>query len=454
VMSGERVDRTRNADCHPERSEGWRRAAFAIACLSVALTCAPASAGDAEGPASRPVPSNGPPVTVLDLAARTTSGRLMQIDLPGTIQVDAGGKVLETAAGQAIWLGFELWPQAEPQVVQWFCDPPVPIRDKPEPAVQVRLVLRGGQVLFGALREPLKPDSLTIQHRLLGSMDLPFDQISEIRLESDPAAAHRAIASTTGAFDVLWLANGDRVEGILRSMGADQLTVELASGQHVRMPTRAVRLIQLAAVSSPATATDSRPAPVLAWLRLRDGQRIAASRIGWDPAHLAVTFAFQGRPIVLPAEQIAGIEPVTTKWQWLTDLPPAGYEHKPLLAPFLKWRIDLTAAGTPVWCNGSPVPRGLGMPAGSTIRFDLGGAYSRLLVWPILDDSSGPAGSCTARILVDGKPQWEGTVKSFARSAGVIVDLADKRELVLHVEPADTGDVLTRFVWAWPALVR
>jgi hypothetical protein len=429
--------------------------AYAIFFMLVAWAGAPVSAAGSDAPGSRPAGRNAPQVTVLDLSGRTSKGRLVQVDLPGAIQLDADGKLAEIPAGQFVWLGLEPPPPADPVVVQWFSDPPVPIRDKPEPAVHVRLDLRDGQVLAGMLRAMTKPDTLAFEHRLLGRMDVPFNQVGRIRVQTEPPGpSTRVILPEPAAFDVLWLANGDRVEGILHSVDSDEIVVELASGQQVRTPTRSAQVIQLAAVPAPTTAAASRPAPMAAWLRLRDGQRIAASRVGWDPAGPAATFPFQGRPIVVPAGQLEGIEPVTVKWQWLTDLPAAGYEHHPGLAPPLKWQVDATAAGSRIYCDGSPVPHGLGMPAGSTIRFNLGGAYSRLLVWPILDDSAGIDGLGKARILTDGEPQWEGTVKALARPTAVVMDLAGKRELVLRVEPSDGGDVLTRFVWSWPVLVR
>jgi ribosome maturation factor RimP len=99
------------------------------------------------------------------------------------------------------------------------------------------------------------------------------------------------------------------------------------------------------------------------------------------------------------------------------------------------------------------VLRGLGTPSGSTIRFDLGGAYTKLVVWPILDDSSGPNVSCKARILVDGQLAWQGTIKSLTSPQAVTTNVAGKKELTLQVESA-AGDVLTRFVWAWPVVTR
>lgn len=429
--------------------------AYAISFVLVALAGPLVSAAEADAPASGPAGRNGHAVTVLDLTGRMTTGRLERLDLPGTIRLDVDGKALEIPGQQVIWLGFELAPQAEPPLVQWFSDPPVPIGDKPAPAVQVRLDLLDGQVLLGVLKDPEEPDSVAIEHRLLGTFDVPFKQVRRIREQTEPSGPPtHAIRAAPTAFDVLWLANGDRVEGILRSVDSNEIAVELASGQPVRVPTRSVRVIQRATVRAADTAVASQPAGVSARLRLRDGQCISTSKVGWDSARQVAAFTFQGRPTLLPADLLEGIEPVTGKWQWLTELPVAGYEHQPVLAPFMKWQVDATAAGSRIYCRGSPVPHGLGMPAGSTIRFDLAGAYSRLLVWPMLDDSTRTAGSCKARVLVDGKPQWEAVVKPRVQPHAVLVDLAGKRGLVLHVETADDSDVLTRFVWAWPVLVR
>jgi hypothetical protein len=124
-----------------------------------------------------------------------------------------------------------------------------------------------------------------------------------------------------------------------------------------------------------------------------------------------------------------------------------------VVAPLLSWQADATARGAAIYCNAQPVLHGIGMPAGSTIRYDHHGGYTKLVVWPILDDSAAPGTSCKARILVDGQPAWQGTIKALTPLQSVTISLAGKKELTLQVEPATT-DVLARFVWAWPVVAR
>ena len=431
------------------------RMSWGIPCLLTMLVAVPVQAAEPEG-VSHSAESKYPPVTVLDLSGRSFSGRLIQMSVPGTIRLDAGGKTLEIQTNQAIWLGLDPRPEADPRLVQWFSDPPVQIRNKPKLAMEIRLVLRDGQVLAGSLQDPRRPDTLAIQHRVLGSMELPLTQLREVRIQAAPMTSTKGnIPAETQAatFDVLWLANGDRIEGILRSLAPEKTSLELASGEQTQMPTASVQAIRLAEVAGPASAPASQPT-TSAWLRLRSGERVAAMNVGWDPRHAAVTFDYQGRPITLPADSLAGIEPTTGRWQWLSDLAPAGYEHQPMLAPPLRWQADATVSGAPAFWNAARVLHGIGMPLGSTIRYNLGGRYSRLVVWPILDDSTKQDGACKARVLVDGQVAWKGTVKAASPSAAVSIDLAGKQELVLQVEAQEDGDVLNRFVWAWPALAH
>lgn len=427
------------------------------ACILVMFLAALALAAGPEGAASRPVERKAPPVTALDLSGRAFTGKLVQVDVPGVIRLDVSGKPIEIPAGNVIWLGFDLRPDTDPRLVQWFSDPPAPVRGKPKSAVRVRLVLRDGQVLSGLLQDPRKTDALAIDHRLLGSIDLPFGQLKGIRIQVDAEdSATRKITASAGppaAFDVIWLANGDRIEGILRSLASDKASIELASGQLTQMPTASVQVVRLAEVAGPTSATASQRTGASAWLCLPDGERIVTAKLGWDREHAAITITWQGRAITLSAGDLVGIEPAAGNRQWLTDLSPARYEHQPLLAPLLRWQADANASGTPIFWNARAVLHAVGMPAGSTIRYDLGGGYTRLVVWPILDDSTIPGGSCNARIVADGHPLWQGTVKA-GSSTSASIDLSGKRELILQVEAGEGGDVLTRFVWAWPVLVR
>jgi hypothetical protein len=427
-----------------------------IVCLLVSLLAAPALPAELPIVATQPAGGNAPSVTVLDLSGRTFRGKPVQLDIPGGIRLDVAGKLLEIPAGQLAWLGFDLRPRAAANVVQWFSDPPVPIREKPKPIIHVYLELRDGQELWGPLHDAAKPDSLAIEHRLLGNLDLPFAQLKEIRIQSgaeNPPTARALAATRPSSFDVLWLANGDRIEGILRSLGGEQASVELASGQIVKMPSASVRVIGLTEVASPASGPSSRAAAA-AWLHLRGGERVVSAKIGWDAQKAAITFAWQGRTIIVPADDLIGIEPIAERWQWLSGLAPSSYEHHPVLAPSLRWQADRSAGGEAILCDASPVLHAIGMPAGSTIRYALDGAYSRLVVWPILDDSAGAGGSCTVRILLDGQRVWQGPARAGGLPPALNVNVAGKRELVLQVEAAEGGDVLQRFAWAWPILQR
>jgi hypothetical protein len=415
-------------------------AGFVLTCL---LAAAPMTA------------SAQPAVTVLDLSGNIVSGRLVQMDLPAGMHLDVAGKPVVVPGAQLIWIGFDRQPRADVKIEQWFAEPPPPSRKKPEPIVPIRVTLRDMQVLHGTLREPAGPDTLSLEHRLLGDLDLPLAQAKEIRIQ--PASAGfspgRPLAKAAPtSFDVLWLSNGDRVEGILHSLGRDQSAIELASGQPARMPTASVRIVRLAAVPAPTTAPASQPA-ASASLRFRNSERIIASKIAWDTGQAVMKFEFRGQTFTVSISELAGIEPITNKRQWLSDLQPVHYEHQPRLAPSLSWQADATTRGAPIYCNDQPVLRGLGMPSGSTIRYDLNRTYTKLTVWPILDDSADPNVSCKARILIDGQPAWHGEVKALTPPRSVTINLAGKRELTLQVEPA-ADDKRSRFVWAWPVMAK
>jgi hypothetical protein len=418
------------------------------------------SAALAEPPEGTPQTQKAPEVFALDAGGRMLTGRLATADLAGSIQLACDGKPVIVSSADVIWLGVDARMRSDPRPLPWFAEEPLQGRAAPKPPPVVRVLLRDGQVLEGTPGEEAV-DTLVLEHSLLGRLALPFGQLRQVRFgrgSADWFSRKAAAWRQDGSLDVVLMTNDDRLEGIVRMIGPKQIVLESAAGDRKELPSDSVGVVQLAEVPAPAIASapasqSQRSRRAEAWLRLRSGEAIRVQDVGYSPAGATVTFARQGRPGTIPLAELIGIEPVSPRWQWLTAIRPSRYEHRPLLCPTLMWQVDTTCTGLPVCCAGQAVPHGIGAPVGSTLRYNLDGSWRSLIVRPVLDDSAGKVGACTAVIRVDGREVWKRSIRAKAMQVAFI-DLSGKRELSLEVEPAQAGDVLGRFAWAWGALVK
>lgn len=405
------------------------------------------------------LPAGPPRAIVLDLSGRTITGTLIKADMTTAVQMVDNGRPIVVAAAEVIWLGIDADAPSAARPVPWFADEPLPNRPPPKRPLRVAAHLRDHQVLIGTIVDQAS-DALLMEHSRLGHLVLPFNKISRLDFDGEGPSqvVSRGPASQPERFlDSIVLGNGDCIEGIVRQIGPHQVLLESVAGDGRELPAESVRGIQFAQGAAAVSVPSSRPEMGRlgeAWLHLGDGQTIRAVRVVYEPAHAAATFAYNDREVFVPVADLVGIEPISPRWQWLTAISPSRYAHQPLLAPQTGWRADATFVGTIIHWNNWPVLHGIGVPAGSHLQYDLGGAWRLLLIWPLLDDSATPGSTCTATIRLDDREVWTGAVKPATTQPAAMIPLAGKRDLLLLVQTPPTGDVLTRFVWGWAVLVR
>jgi len=109
-----------------------------------------------------------------------------------------------------------------------------------------RLLLSDGQRLPGTVASGASPggDCLAWVHPWLGRIDVPLDDIRAVVLQPGRPAPQPA------GEDVILLANGDRLEGIITGAG-DAITIEIGAGQAARTITVPLDRIAAAAMITP-----------------------------------------------------------------------------------------------------------------------------------------------------------------------------------------------------------
>jgi hypothetical protein len=148
----------------------------------------------------------------------------------------------------------------------------------PPPAPKGRLELTDGQVLPGTLTAGANGDSISWRSTLWGPMEVPLDVVAAVVIQPDRFdAAMRGISPTQ---DAVLLANGDRLEGFVASLGSE---VKLEQGDKLTN-------IPLARVDGVRLANPVRPAPG-AWVWTAD-TAAAVSQITLTPGG---TYTIAGR---------------------------------------------------------------------------------------------------------------------------------------------------------------
>jgi len=388
--------------------------------------------------------------TVLTTRGRSHVGRLVRLDLPGRIVLEAGDGERSLSADDVLWIGISST-ASRAKVSALFAGTD---NEADRPAWKW-LRLRDGQVL--------RAGSLTYDGRmvefisdLLGRVSVGPEAVESIDFTAPVAGrvfagGSRGGAGGNGALDEVLLATGEVVRGVIEAIRQDSVVLLSGLEQKLTVPADAVVRIRFARTGPDRQG--SGPARAVLWLR--SGERLRCGRvrlIAGDSLQLSVTLT--GQRLTRSLADFVGIEVISSEWQWLSLIRPSFYAHRPLLAPVLAWQADRSALGTAMRMAGSAVYRGVGVPSRSVIRYPLGGQWRSLVVWPGLDDSARPRGAVQARVLVDGAVRWQGRFVAGQPVRGVRIDVAGGQTLELIVDPDANADIQDRFNWAWAALVR
>jgi NPCBM/NEW2 domain len=255
--------------------------------------------------------------------------------------------------------------------------------------------------------------------------------------------------------DVVFLHNGDRVEGTLTALDWRKgCSVKTAIGP-VEVPWADVAVVAF------NSEFQSRRLPKEAYARvvLTGGARLSFSSVELEAGEKP---QFSGKmlagPVVrFPLEDLLALDRRQGRTVYLSDMKPKNFEHTPYLD--LSWPLlsDAAVTGRALRVGGDVFDKGLGMHARSRVTYTLDGAYQRFEALVGLDVASGKRGRVKIAVLVDGKKQKLGidrelTAKDAPREVRVAVHNA--KELTLLVDFGSTGDVQGHVNWAEARLIK
>jgi hypothetical protein len=388
--------------------------------------------------AAEPDPASGWVLTTADF--RSIGVTLKSIDASGVRVADAASQAERAVA-------MEDFLQLERPV-------PAPVAA----AQQARFVLHliGGDQLAG---EPasLRGEQLVWNNPAAGEIRVPMSRAVAVTKAGQQPPDRRPTE------DVVTLANGDAVRGIIAGIEGGKISVQRAdSPEPLAVPVDSIASVQFAATAGApaggggaggaAGGKESRGFRV----RLGDNSSLPAATLTLANGKLTVDLG-DGKPRPLDLSHVAAIEQVNGPASWLTGRQPVENVYVPFFGTGQDFPARMnrtTDGGRELRFGGRTFRRGIGVHAYSRLTYALDGQYAAFRVQYAVDDRL-PHADMTVRVKLDNKVVHEKqNVRAGALSPVIVADLAGAKRLTLEVDYGTGTDVQDRLVWLEPALLR
>lgn len=307
-----------------------------------------------------------------------------------------------------------------------------------------RLLLRCGKTLPGAPEAAL---SLYAPHVALVFWSLP-DGIDDADL------FFAKLQRDARKRDVVFLKNGDRIEGTITMLADKTGCVSVNDGRKTQTPW--------ANIAGLAWNTDrqARLRTKKAYCRavLDGGARINFLELRFDEKTRRWLGKTQfGPSLDMPESAVLAIDERQGQAVDLADLTYARYEHRPYLGASWPLVLDADATGHPLRLGGSTFEKGLGTHASCTVTYKLDAQFQRFDSIVGIDPERAPRGRAKTAVELDGKRIELNAGKELtARDTPLQVrlDVRGVKALTLIVETGSFGDVQAEVSWTKARLIK
>src|SRR5262249_23393364 len=194
-------------------------------------------------------------------------------------------------------------------------------------------------------------------------------------------------------------------------------------------------------------------------VRLSSGDVLSITRFAWDGENLKVRVP-SGADIAVPAAQLAAIDFSSGKVLYLSDAEPRDVKYVPFFDIVHEYRRDRSLDGTPLTLAGKSYSRGLAIHSKTTLRYRIGGDYTRLQTVAGIDDTvsrltpkdppNGTDGKPDERYLSaylglvisgDGKILFDSIIKGTDAPRNLDLDVNGIRDLEILVDFGNNVDI-------------
>ena len=253
--------------------------------------------------------------------------------------------------------------------------------------------------------------------------------------------------------DVLYLRNGDRIEGTLTGLGARSGSVMTVAGKRVETPWS--KIAGLAWTSERAVRPRAKKS--MTRVVLEGGARLSVTDLRLD----AKTRQWAGKPLFgakleWPEENLIAADMQQENLVDLSSLAPLSYEQRPFVGEAWALGRNVAATGRALQLAGSTFENGIGLHAPARVTYKLDGKYERFDALVGIDEQS-RRGRARIALELDGKRvELHDGKELTSKDVPVTVrqDVRGVRELTLVVELGAFGDVQANVNWAKARLQR
>ena len=307
-----------------------------------------------------------------------------------------------------------------------------------------RLILRLGKSLPGATE---KPSSIYAPYVALVFWSLP-DGVEDADL------FFARLQRETRKADIVFLRNGDRIEGTIAEMAAKTGIVSVNAGR--KTPTRWADVAGIAW----NTERQARLRTKKPYYRvvLDGGARINFLDLRFD----GTTGRWKGKTqfgpeLEMPLAAVLAVDERQGQAVDLSELTPARYEHRPYLGVSWPLGVDADAAGHSLRVAGSTFEKGLATHASCSVSYKLDGQFQRFDSLIGIDARRSPRGKVRAAIELDGKRTELNAGKEIAprdEPLPIRMDVRGVKVMTLIVETGSFGDVQAELSWGKARLIK
>jgi hypothetical protein len=327
-------------------------------------------------------------------------------------------------------------------------------------AQRAELELVGGERLIGELAGG-GGDLLEVT--LVGETRVPLsiDALLSLRFPARLGSEDVARVERPEEGDRLYRRVGDRLDrldGFVEAFDGEGVRFDSLVGSK-QVPWSEVGALFIEPLADPESVAVS---PRRVAVDLVNGSRLMGELGRADAAGISLDLA-GGTAVRLPTDALLRLSVLDGRLAYLSDLEPAAFEGGSAFGDTLGlvWRprVDRCVEGGPLLAGNRRVPRGLGVMAPTTLEWELEPGF-RVLRGAVAVDASvrrlGLDGSVRFRVLVDGEERFASEWLGASRGAVALpeIELGDARRLRLVAEMGPDYNAGDRADWLDLRLIR
>lgn len=307
-------------------------------------------------------------------------------------------------------------------------------------------------------------DRLRLQTALAGEIDLDLAHVRGfVALPLTGFSGRKAeelVESDTGkgspSLDLVLDRRGSVYPGVVRRLDRTQLDLD----HDELLQVVPIKILYVAGVRLADAGRASLPRPtdaVQVRISGRDDSVIQGTlrKIHLGKWHLSPSWNPE-MTLVLDVEEIARVQMLGGKVQYLSQLQPVRVSEHTILAPPQPYRLDQSAQGDALKIAGKRYPWGIGVHADSELTFALNGRFQEFRADIGLAAREDQRGSVVFSVLGDGKELYRSKVVTAAEGQPIPVTLSVQgvKELTLQVTNAGDLDLGDAANWGSARVLR